>query len=94
MQGGAIAKVFSKARQVRLNYQQQLGRPVTMQEVADATGIDRTSINLIELGKTERIDFGTLAKLCQFYGVDVGDLLEYSEKDYTPDLAELELSPA
>jgi putative transcriptional regulator len=89
-----MAKIVSRARQARLNHQQKAGRPVTMQEVAEATGIARATINLIELNQTKGIDFDTLLKLCEFYGVQVGELLEYSEKDYTPDLAELDLLPA
>ena len=89
-----MAKIVSRARQARLNHQQQAGRPVTMQEVADATGIARATINQIELNQTKGIDFDTLLKLCQFYGIQVGELLEVSEKDYTPDPAEEDLVPA
>lgn len=48
-----------------------------MQEVAESTGISQAALNNIELGKTERIDFETLRKLCAFYGVGVGEVLEY-----------------
>lgn len=72
-----MAKIVSKARQLRLNYQATKGRPVTLQEVADATGIERAALNRIELGKTKGIDFDTLVKLCGFYGVGVEGILEY-----------------
>lgn len=72
-----MPRIVSKARQIRLSYQAKVGRPVTMEEVAEAAGITRTALNRIELGKTERIDFDTLMKLCQYYGVGVGDILEY-----------------
>ncbi len=70
-----MARVVSKARQLRLEYQVKLGRTVTIEEVAEATGIARAALNRIELNQTERIDFETIQKLCTFYGVPVGDLL-------------------
>ncbi len=76
-----MAKIVSKARQVRLNYQAKLGRVVTLDEVADATGITRAALSRIERNKTERIDFDTLKKLCAFYGVGVGDILEFRPED-------------
>jgi putative transcriptional regulator len=76
-----MAKIISKARQVRLDYQAKLGRLVPLDEVAEATGITRAALSRIERNKTERIDFDTLKKLCQFYGVGVGDLLEYKSDD-------------
>ncbi len=76
-----MAKIVSKARQLRLNYQAKLGRPVTVEEVAAATGITRAALSRIERNKTERIDFDTLKKLCQFYGVGVGEVLEVKLED-------------
>jgi len=72
-----MAKIASKVRKLRLDYQAKLGRTVTLQEVADAIGVERSALNRIELGKTTRIDFDTLVKLCEFYEVTVGDILEY-----------------
>ncbi len=48
-----------------------------LKEVATAIGITEAALSRIETGKTERIDFDTLKKLCDFYGVAVGDVLEY-----------------
>ncbi len=76
-----MARVVSKARQLRLEYQVKVGRTVTIEEVAEATGIARAALNRIELNQTERIDFDTIRKLCQFYGVPVGELLTMQEED-------------
>lgn len=76
-----MARIVSKARQVRLAYQAKVGHSVSVQEVADAVGIDRKRLTQIELNRMERIDTETLTKLCQFYGVGVGDILEYVEDD-------------
>jgi putative transcriptional regulator len=72
-----MPKVRSKAYQARLNYQARVGRRVSLRDVEEATGITQAALSRIESGKTERIDFDTLAKLCTFYGVGVGELLEY-----------------
>ncbi len=45
--------------------------------VAEATGISRTTLRRIEDGVTDGIDFDTLAKLCSYYGVGVGEVLEF-----------------
>ena len=76
-----MAKLVSNARQLRLNYQAKIGRPVTVEEVAEAVGITRAALSRIERNQTERIDFDTVTKLCTFYGVGVGDLLELKEED-------------
>lgn len=79
-----MAKIVTKARQLRLNLGAQRGKAVTLQEVADAAQIERAALNRIELGKTRGIDFDTLEKLCAFYGVGVGDVLEYDLNIRTP----------
>lgn len=78
-----MAKVVSKARQLRMNCSAQLGRPVSIEEVATATGIARPTLSRIELNQTERIDFETVKKLCAYYGVGVGDLLTLEEEQPT-----------
>jgi DNA-binding Xre family transcriptional regulator len=86
--GVTVAKIITKARKLRLDYQAKLGRPVPMQEVAEATGISQAALSNLELGKTGRIDFDTLQKLCIYYGVGVGDLLELDPNgQQTPGLA-------
>lgn len=89
-----MAKIFTKARRLRLELQLKLGRPIPLQEVADATGIERAALNRIELGQTTRIDFDTLTKLCAFYGVGVGDILEYDPNMPTPGHAAADLVTA
>ena len=64
---------------MRLDYSAKLGRPVSVQEVADAAGIARTALTRIELNQTERIDFDTLLKLCTFYGVSPAEVLAVEE---------------
>jgi len=70
-------KVLSKARQVRLAYASRIGRPVSLSEVAEQADVDRMALTRLERGDTSRFDGEMLAKLCNFYGVGVGELLEY-----------------
>jgi putative transcriptional regulator len=72
-----MARILTKARKLRLDYQSKIGRSVTAKEVADAIGIHENTLNKIENGKTDGIKFDTLAALCRYYGVGVGELLEY-----------------
>jgi len=72
-----MARVITKVRQLRLNLGAARGEPVTLQEVAESAGIERSALNRIELGKTKGIDFETLSKLCAFYKVGIGDILEF-----------------
>jgi putative transcriptional regulator len=72
-----MPKIVSKALQARLSYQARVGRKVSLQDVSEATGITTAALSRIERGQTERVDFDTLSKLCVFYGVGVGDLLEF-----------------
>ncbi len=78
-----MVKLVLKARQLRLNYQAKIGRPVTVEEVAEAIGITRAALTRIERNQTERIDFDTVTKLCTFYDVGVGDLLELKDVEQT-----------
>lgn len=76
-----MARIVSKAFELRLKYQMKQGRKVPLVEVAEKTGIDRRALTRLEQGETERIDSKILQKLCAFYGVGVGDILEYVEDD-------------
>lgn len=83
-----MARIVSRARRLRLQLQLKEGRDIPVVEVAERAGVDRKSLTRLEEGKTERFDGELLEKLCAFYGVGVGDILEYvaeePEKDRTP----------
>lgn len=74
-------RVVSRARQVRLNHQARLGRLVSIEEVARVTKIDRAALTRLELGQTYRFDGHMLAKLCAYYQVGVGEILEFSPEE-------------
>ena len=78
-----MARIISKARKLRMDYQAKIERPIDQKEVAEAIGIHENTISRIEQGKLSRIDFDTLVKLCVFYSrvlereVGVGEVLEF-----------------
>lgn len=47
----------------------------TVTEIAKETNISRKTLYEIINGKTKRIDFTTITKLCKFFGCEVGELL-------------------
>ena len=71
-----MPKIMSKALQVRLKYQMEQGRKVSLSEVAEKAGVARNALTRLEQGETERFDGEFIAKLCVFYGVKIEDLLE------------------
>lgn len=73
-----MARIVGRFQQARLDYQSKLGRPVTVEEVAQAVGVSRQSLSDIENGKSLP-RYGTLAKLCKLYGLEPGDLLKYED---------------
>jgi transcriptional regulator with XRE-family HTH domain len=74
-----MGKIVGRFQQARLNYQSRLGRPVSLEEVARYAGISRQAMSDIENGRAIPRP-NTLAKLCELYGVQPGDLLVYEEE--------------
>jgi DNA-binding Xre family transcriptional regulator len=72
--------VKSRLKQLRLDKAAQLGRDVPLKEVYDATGIAISTLSRIETNQAKGVEFATLVKLADFYGVsDVGELLSLEE---------------
>lgn len=73
-----MAKIRSRLFQVRKQYELRAGRKVPVVEVAEKTGVNRKALYRLEKAdKIDRLDMDILEKLCTFYGVGVGDILEY-----------------
>lgn len=89
-----MAKIVSKAFQLRKQLELKEGRRVPLTEVAERAGIDRKALTRLEAGDTERYDGDVLAKLCAFYGVGLEALLEYDPNILTPGHAASSLAPA
>lgn len=72
--------IYSRAKQVRLDYQQRIGRDVTVSEVARAIGVSKSALSQAEK-RDAKLSREMLDRLCKFYGVTPGDLLEYVEDE-------------
>ena len=75
-----MAKIVSKARQLRLQLQLKEERTIPLVEVAERAGIDRRALTRLEQGKTERFDGEVLERLCAFYSVSIGEIIEYVDE--------------
>jgi len=73
-----MGRIISRFRQARLDYAQRLGRDVSVQEVATALGLTRAALRKIEHDEAF-VSRPVLAKLCEFYGLQPGDLLKYED---------------
>ncbi|MDD5726702.1 MAG: helix-turn-helix domain-containing protein [Patescibacteria group bacterium] len=54
-------------------------------EIARETGINRNTINALMHNKVDGLKFPTIDKLCQTYGLNLTDLLEYQPEEIVPD---------
>ncbi len=54
-------------------------RRITLRTVADETGISYYTVNAIATEKIQLYPKEVLAKLCTYFGVDVGDLLTLTD---------------
>lgn len=57
---------------------QKIGKNIS--EIARETGINRNTITALYHNKVDGIKFATLEALCQKYGFDLSDILEYQKK--------------
>jgi putative transcriptional regulator len=47
----------------------------TMVDLEEKTGVSRQVLDRLDKGKSKRLDFETVTKLCVFFQCEVGDLL-------------------
>jgi len=53
------------------------GRHITLEEIGQHTGVHRTTLSKIVNGRTVSSTTDTLAKLCEYFEVGIGDVVEY-----------------
>lgn len=74
-------RVRWEAKQLRRKMSAELGRDVRLEEVAEKTGISLGTLSRIENNKSRGVEFETLEKLAEFYGVDsVASLLHIEDQ--------------
>lgn len=85
-----MAKIVSRARQLRYAYQAQLGRAVTIEEIAEAIGEDRRTVMKVERNQWKEIRKEVIEKLGAFYhakGLDARGIIEFDPNgQQTPEL--------
>jgi DNA-binding Xre family transcriptional regulator len=55
--------------------------PLTQQQIARETGLPLSVVSGLITGRSQRVDFGTLGKLCKFFHAQPGDLLVWESDD-------------
>lgn len=53
----------------------------TMVELEERSGVSRQVLDRLEKGKSKRLDFDTVVKLCNLFDCEVGDLLYVDKKE-------------
>ena len=58
------------------------GKPVlTVRRIAEESGLPQSVVTGLTAGRAGRVDFKTLDKLCRYFNVQPGELLEYVPDD-------------
>lgn len=72
---------------IRCHFARLMGeRKLKISDVARDTGVNRGTLTRLYYETAERIEVDVLDKLCAYFGVPVGDLLEHTvEADSTKD---------
>lgn len=52
-------------------------RPISLSEIAEITGISRKTLYAWENNRVNRFDVPVINALCQYFGVEPGELFEY-----------------
>ena len=58
----------------------QLGRRVSLDEVAEATGVRRNTLSRVA-NQQANLTMDTAEKICRYFGVGIGDLAELVPED-------------
>ncbi len=68
-------------------------RGTSVLRVSQETGVSRSGITGLYHGHSTRYDAKTLSALCEYFGVSVGELLEYVPDEVEAELPAQEASP-
>ncbi len=60
---------------------QQHEPTLTQRQLARDTDISLSVVNNLVLGRTQRIDFRTLDRLCRYFHIQPGDLLRWTDDE-------------
>lgn len=60
----------------------ELGRELTIKEVAEATGLNWETVASLKKGTTTRFDSAILGALCQYFGIREGEPVPFLKVRY------------
>lgn len=69
---------------IRLSEANSTESRLTQRGLADRLEVASTTVNRLYQNKFDRVDVGTIEKICNFFGCEVGDLLVLREIESTP----------
>ncbi|MCL4296416.1 MAG: helix-turn-helix domain-containing protein [Anaerolineae bacterium] len=75
--------IKSELLEVWQQRERELGRDISVKEVADATNLDWDAINNLKYGKTGRFDSHVIGKICQFFGIPEGQPVPFLKVYYS-----------
>lgn len=70
--------IINRIRQARWRHQAETGQELSLEKAAEAIGVTPANLSKLETGK-QWPSRSTLEKLCKFYRVKPGDLIDYAE---------------
>lgn len=69
--------IKSNLKQLILDKSAGNGHRITYAEISEETGLSTTTITKLANNQSQMVGLGTMEKLCEYFGVGVGDVLEY-----------------
>jgi putative transcriptional regulator len=70
--------IRTKLDELRIKKARDLNvRKITLQQIADDTGISPATLTRLGAGNTGAVQFATLSTLCTYFNCEVGDLLQF-----------------
>ncbi|MBI4675668.1 MAG: helix-turn-helix domain-containing protein [Chloroflexi bacterium] len=69
--------IRSKLKLLIAQHEIKTGERLTYEVLEARVGLSKNALSRLATGKTDRIEFATLDKLCRYFECTLGDLLEY-----------------
>lgn len=76
--------IRSKLKVLMACMEAEQNRRITYDVIHEATGLSRSTLSALAIGRSGMVSFDTLDRLCEFFDCGVGDLLEYIPGDAPP----------
>jgi putative transcriptional regulator len=77
--------IRSKLKRLRVDKEEATGRKLTYKVISEETGLSEGVLVRLMNSNFERVETPTLNTLCRYFGVGIGELLEYVPDPSVPD---------